>query len=297
MRKPRLVLRALCLCLLMAVAGCEKAMLDELPGDGEQTAERAKGAVDVVLRVAPGTAYPYETRAMTDLTEYCSRLNFVFYQNGEKKKALTQIKGEQADFGQVKLALLPGTYKLMVLAHSSYGGNPVLSDPEAIQFTNKLSYSDTFYYYGDLEVNSDTTTHELVLTRATSMVRFEVVDKLPANLHYFHFQYTGGTGVLNVTTGYGGNVDSRQEKKYEVDGYTAPLVMPLYTFLPGDEGQLSIRAAALTKAGDTIAVRQFDHVPIERGKMTVVSGAFFDRDHTLTIKGETAWEETHRITY
>jgi len=280
---------------------CEKPVFDDSEAGDKPTTtttqeDEGKTTGNLIIRVNGNSVMPYEvTRAVEDLTTYCSRLNFVIYKDGAKVKGLSQMKGDSG-YGQVAFDLAPGTYKLLVLAHSSYGGNPTVSDPENIHFTNALSYSDTFYYYGDIVATGESKTHDITLSRATTMVRFTIFDELPADLARVSFFYTGGSGVFNAVTGYGGDVDSRQEKLWDVTGYTAPFSMPCYTFLQQDTGTLNITVTALTATNDTIKQRVFE-VPVKHHKMTIVEGNFFDHGNSFTIKGETDWEESEAITY
>jgi len=294
----------------MFIAGqtsCEKVIFDEeetatersenvTNETGEKT-DKDKGKYNVVLRVSNFNMVPI-TRDVVDLTTYCTRLNFVVYQDGEKVKSKSQLKEEDTNFGEVKFLLDPdNTYKLMVLAHSSTGGNPTVSDPENIQFTNQLGYTDTFCYYGDLEVKSEETVHELVLTRASSQLCFTITDEIPEEVTHMYFYYSGGSGVLNAVTGYGGNVNSRQEKNVNIKGYKAPLPLRIYTFLREDEGHLDVKAEARDSNSKVILSREFKNIPMKRNSVTEYKGSFFAHDQSFTIKGETEWSDTIRLDF
>ena len=133
---------------IVLLNACEKAVIEEDDDSGQTIVTSA----NVVLSVKANTVSPFEsaTRAVVNITDYCKTFNFVLYQNGKKVKSITQKAGD-ADYGLVSLMLEPGTYQLLVLAHSSKG-NPSLADLEKIQFTNDDNFTDTFYYYGDLIV-------------------------------------------------------------------------------------------------------------------------------------------------
>jgi hypothetical protein len=236
-----------------------------------------------------------------DITTYCSRLNFVLYREGKKVKAVTQTKDEE-NYGQLAMTLEPGTYKLLVLAHSSKK-NPTLSHPDEIKFDNiDTSYSDTFYYYGDLVVKEDAPiqNHDIRLTRATTMVQLNISD-YPQDLNYITVYYTGGSGVFNAVTGYGGTVNSEQDvAKGVYENYVSqnrPIVIPVYTFLQQDAGSMFLRIAACTKDNEVIIQREYHNVPVERGKMTVFQGYFFDPENNFSLTAETGWETAATLTY
>lgn len=286
--------------LLMGTASftsCEKAIIEDddtasVTQKGTGTTNQKNSGGNVVLRVSGFVQRPFDdqtTRSVIDLTNYCTRLNFVVYKDGTKVKGLSQ-KQEDGGFGEVSMELEPGTYKLLVLAHSSVGGNPVVSDPENISFTNALGYSDTFSYYDDLEVTSETKTHSLTLSRNVSLLRFTINDSFPADVKYMHFYYTGGSGVLNAVTGYGGNVNSKQEKLVNVSTFSAPLTFNLYTFLQQDEATLKVRVSALSSDQKTvIAERTFDNVNMKHCMVTEYTGYFFDTRNSFSISAETDW--------
>lgn len=271
---------------------CEKAVLDD---GNNSTSGNSNGNLTITVTNWRQVAYTETTRAVVDITGYSSRLNFVIYKDGEKMKSLMQMQDEEG-YGTVSFTLESGTYKVLVLAHSSKG-NPTLASPENIKFTNSISYSDTFYYYGDVTVGSENQTHELTLTRATSMLRFIIADEIPETVAKIHFYYTGGSGVLNAVTGYGGNVDSKQEKLYNIEGLTAPLTLPIYTFLQTDEGKLKVRVEAKDKDNNVVLEREFADIPMKRNMITEYSGSFFEHEEAFLFKAETDWGGTIHETY
>lgn len=284
---------------MLLFSSCEKMVIDE---EETPSVVDAKNA-NIVLRVSSSSFQPYEasTRAVVDITTYCTRLNFVLYQEGKKVKAVTQTKDEEG-YGELSLVLVPGTYQLLVLAHSGFYGNPTLSNPEEIKFTNKeTGYSDTFYYYGNLEVSGEphVQNYDLLLTRATTLVKLQMND-YPQDLHHITVHYTGGSGVFNAITGFGGTVNSQQEVTWKVESrveQNIPFDFDVYTFLQQEKGAMSIKITAYTGSNETIMEREYDDVPVERGKMTVFQGYFFDPENNFSLTAETDWETAATLTY
>ena len=286
--------------LLMVCTSCEKMVIDEENPSSEQT-----GNANLVLRVSKSSFHPYDgdTKAVVDVSEYCTRFNFVLYQDGKKVKAVTQTKDEAGnDFGQVAMTVSTGTYQLMVLAHSSVGGNPVLSNPEEIQFTNALGYSDTFCYYGTIEVTTEQTTHDILLQRATTAVRLNFDEVFPDNMGNMKIYYTGESGVLNATTGYGGTTNSKQEKIVNMSSFAGQHTtysLPIYTFMRQDAGTLNIKITAYNNEGGVIVERSYEDVPIEHTKATDFEGEFFEHETepSFSFKLETDWQVATTIRY
>lgn len=270
--------------------------------------EVAPTSGNVMLRVtgsADGGAW--QTRA--DGSDYWTRLCFVLYQDGAKVASVTQSATDDS-FGQASLQLTTGTYDLLVLAHSS-DGNPTLTTPEKLQFTNQMGFTDTFYYYGSLQVTEEPQTHNITLTRATAMVRFIINDQLPASVAKMRFYYTGGSGALNAQTGLG-CVASKQSVMVnvaDVDG--PPYVFELYTIPREATANLTLTVTAYNASDVIVKERQFKDVTVERNIITEYAGSFFtdmpstnpDDDpkepgqDTFVVTADTEWGGTISKTY
>ena len=291
---------------VLLMTACEKAVVEEENATSTTSKTSTKsGKVNVTLRVAEFNFVPYtsshletskNTRSVVNITDYCTRLNFVLYKEGKKVESRSQMK-ENPGFGETTMTLDAGDYQLLVLAHSSKEGNPILTDPENIQFTNKLGYSDTFYYYGNLTVTNEEQTHDILLTRASSLLQFVITDEFPSEVTHIYFKYTGGSGVLNAVTGYGANVNSQQEKNASIKGFTAPITFNVWTFLKEDDGWLDVTVEALNANKQVILSRQFTDIPMHRNTITEYKGSFFAKEHTLNFTAETEWADTLHLSY
>lgn len=292
------VLMACCVCLVLV--SCEKAVFDEEQPKGEETCQLRVSvkAFDVI---------PFDiTRAGAALTSYCTRLNFVVYQNGKKVKGVSQEIGDE-DYGSVSMTLEPGAYQLLVLAHSAKE-NPTLTSPEKIQFTNKSGFTDTFYYYSDIEVEtSGANSYELELERVTAMFRLITTDAVPANVSRMRFYYTGGSGALDATKGVG-CINSIQTVFFDMtdDMHGKPLRLEAFTIPKDQTGKLKMTITAYDANDEVVCEREdeFADIPIERNKITEYTGAFFtkndhqqgnqdvDNGNSFEVRGNTEWAGT-----
>ena len=152
--------------LTMLIAACEKPILDE--------DIVTKNEANVILHMTrfEQTAF---TRAVTDITDLCTRLNIaIFDADGTKVKTVAQ-KDTDSDFGTVALTLSAGTYQLVVIAHCCDGSATITSTEKVTFPSNKVT--DTFYYYGDLVVTDSQQSYDLTLTRAVAMFRLVLTDE------------------------------------------------------------------------------------------------------------------------
>lgn len=313
-----------CLCMMaLTLLSCEKVVMDVQQDDILENS--ADEGVTVRLKVVEleNEMVVNTTRSLEDVSDVCTRLNFVVFKNGTKVKGISQQVGEES-FGTVNMTLQTGTYQLMVLAHSGKA-NPTLSNPEKVQFSNTdTGYSDTFYYYGDLTVNEadeegQVQSYEVKLSRAVSMFKLVIYDTVPENVNRFRIWYEGGSGALNTVTGFG-CVNSTQYVIYPYTAATAtsPLELVAYTFLHADEGELNIIVTAYGANDNIVKSREFTNVPMKRNQITQYAGNFFtgssgsedpvtpdnpvnpnnpDASGGFTITVETGWDGQSNYTY
>lgn len=248
------------------------------------------------------SVFQLEQTPFTDITrtapaDACTRLNFALYDaSGTKVKQINQTSTDP-DFGKASFQLEPGTYRLVVVAHSS-NGNPTMTDPEKIQFTNAQGYSDTFLYSEMITIGQEPLTLSLTLHRIVALCRFIITDDIPATVAKMRFYYTGGSGAFDAATGYG-SVNSKQDLKFDVT--SGQKQFDLYTFpYKGTESTIHLVVTALDASDVELTQHTFD-VPLEKNKISWFSGAFFTSgpSHTssASVTLNTTWSSETLLTY
>lgn len=265
----------LALVMIMMVQGCEKGILDE---ESEVTLDG-----NLMVDVLEIENIPFEslTRGDQAASEVCNRLNFAIYDmGGSRLKQINQEKGK-AGFGTVSFQLEEGDYELVVVAHSSKG-NPTMTNPAKIQFTNATGYTDTFLYTGKVSVDEESEGLTISLNRITSLCRFVITDDIPESVKKIQFYYTGGSGAFDAATGMG-CVASKQTVTFDLTSESRKQ-FDLYTFLHEPSDQIALKVTAMDADGKELYVREFD-VPMERNRITRLSGNFFDGSGSSTTIG------------
>ena len=285
--------------LAVLVAACEKPILDE---DVVSMKE-----ANVILHM---TQYEQEafgnsgnraaTRAATDITELCSRLNIaIFDAEGTKVKTVAQKEGD-ASFGTVALTLAAGTYQLVVIAHNAEGSATITSTEKVTFPNNKVT--DTFYYYGDLVVTSEVQSYDLTLTRAVAMFRMVLTDEeIPSTVTKFKFYYTGGSSTFSPSVGYG-CVNSKQT---EIRTVSDDGVYEIFTLPHTEEDVLTkLTVTALDANDNTVKERVFENVPVTRNQITRYTGSFFGNggsgqstDGTFRLTADPDWDSVNGYTF
>ena len=301
----------LAVAMMPGLLSCEKAVLDEeekqqgTESSKESSTKDTTEGANLVLRVSGFSVVPFETRAQVPIADYCTRLNFVVYRDSKKVKAITQKQGD-VNYGQVGMDLEKGLYQVLVVAHSSKG-NPSLANPEKIQFTNDDGFSDTFYFYGEVTVTDEQLVQDVVLERVTSMLRFQTEDPVPAEVQQIRLYFTGGSGALDATTGYG-CVNSQQMVYFDIteDMVGRPVCLETYTILKAETATLKLVVTAYgTNPNDgsvkILGEKEFASVPMERNKITQYSGWFFSErpqaSHSFRVVAETDWGGVTELEY
>ena len=280
------------LCTLLSISSCEKAINDSDTVVSDSVADK-----DANLRVTvfsiDKTPFEALTRAenaeadfgkATPASEACTRLNFTIYdEGGSRVKQVNQTSAE-ADFGKASFQLAEGTYLLVVVGHSA-SGNPTMTDPTKVQFTNATGYTDTYLCCGTVTIGEEKVDYQVSLDRITALCRFVLTDtEIPSEVKKMHFYYTGGSGAFNAQTGLG-CVNSKQDVKFDVSA--SQKQFDLYTFLHDLEGTIHLTVSALDALGVEILQRDFD-VPMQQNYITWLSGPFFGGSSTTGSTGITS---------
>lgn len=228
------------------------------------------------------------------LEDIFSRISFAFFNTDEKVKNVNQSIGDD-NFGTVNVNLAEGTYRFVVIAHSGKG-NCTISSPESISFY-KSKMTDTFCYYGTLEVGEDENEErEITLARAVAKIRIHINEDIPENVKQLKFYYTGGSSTLNATT-LKGCVNSRQTENLTV--VAGQKDYEVYTFPHEGDKKVKLTITALDQEGTDIASKAIEDIPVTANHITTYSGNLFgegetDRNSTgtsgITLKFDPTWE-------
>lgn len=272
------------LCLLTS---CEKALVNE-----DKTGKDESNLKVSVFEIEK-TPFTVLTRGEA-VSSVCTCLNFAVYApDGTRVRQVNQTS-EAANFGTAAFQLDKGDYLLVVVGHSS-GGNPTMTDPTCIKFTNAQGFSDTFLYCSNITIGEEVVDRQVSLDRIVSLCRFVITDDYPAGIAKIRFHYTGGSGAFDATTGLG-CINSKQDIRFDVTSRQKQF--DLYTFLHDTEGTIQLTVTAYDVNENILNEREFS-VPMEQNHITWMSGAFFSGSgvSSTTIAGVTVntdWAgETH----
>ena len=263
------------ICAAIVLVSCEKAIISD---ENESGATKGNLRVSVfqIEKTPFASLFPGSSQATTRVakaaSEACTRLNFAVYDQGGSRLKQVNQTSDMADFGHASFQLEEGTYQLVVVGHSA-NGNPTMTNPAKIQFTNSTGYTDTFQCYGEVTIGEEAVDYQVSLDRIVARCSFVLTDEtIPSDVKKMQFYYTGGSGAFNAATGLG-SVSSKQT--VTVDVTSGQKQFDLYTFLHEPSDNIALKVTALDASGNVLYERDFD-VPMEQNHITWLSGAFFN---------------------
>ena len=253
------------ICAVIALVSCEKSLITE-----DDKSADIMGNLRVSVFQIEKTPFASLTRAKEAASAVVTRLNFAVYDIDDSRVKQVNQTSDQRGFGTASFQLEEGTYQLVVVGHSA-NGNPTMTNPAKIQFTNATGYTDTYIYYSEVTIGEDVVDLQVSLDRIVALCRFVITDDIPADVRKMQFYYTGGSGAFNAATGLG-SVASKQT--VTVDVTSGQKQFDLYTFLHEPSDNIALKVKALDANGNVLYERDFD-VPMEQNHITWLSGAFF----------------------
>lgn len=283
---------------LLVLCSCEKVSLEE-PNTASEATTTTKQKGNLIVSVFQLEQTPFSSITRAVPADACTHLNFAVYSlNGTRIKQVNQTLGD-TDFGKTSFQLQEGSYRLIVVAHSS-SSNPTMTDPGQIKFTNSTGYSDTFLCSGIVEIKDEPVNMNLTLERIVALCRFVITDNYPTDVLRMRFQYTGGSGAFNALANPAvGCVNSTQTVTYEVT--TGLKQFDLYTFPLAKEGSsIHLTVSALDGNNNVLREREFD-VPVKRNEITSLTGNYFEEPTILSTVSSvnilTEWQGETQLTY
>ena len=271
MKKKNYALVASFLMMLVAtLTSCEKFALDETSTDPHD----ANANVTFHVSMGKNQSTEFNTKAAgfntkaadsnaIPLEKVCSRLSLGIFDEIGKVKTLNTLSTDK-EYGKLSVALDEGEYRVVIIGHNG-AGNCTISSPEKIKFSNN-KLTDTFYYYGRLNITSEETEETIELKRAVAQFKIHITDSvIPANARSIKFYYTGGSSTLDATSGYG-CVNSRQTEVFKLAKDQRDY--SVYTFPHEDSQGLNMKISILDADGKPFRELDKDNIEVKCNYIT-----------------------------
>lgn len=256
--------------------------------------ESRAGTADVAQ-----AASPWITRADTDgkknLSEckQITELEVALFPEGKDTMYLVTQFSTDKNFGQVKLYVPRGNYKMVAIAAAT--DNPSKDNKVSIKSKTEVVFpknevTDMFYTYQDIVVKDreESQNYNCILKRGVTVLQLNSQQEIrPDYIKSFKCTITGNCGnVFNPSTGYCLE-KTTLTKTYDISGdrfKAKRFLFTIYFFLGADDVTDITLATQSTDTEDKVAKDlSFKNVHMVKGKMTIYKGPFLSTHSAVSF--------------
>ena len=249
-------------------AACEKYVAEE----GTQSESKVIDGNLVVKAecVVTRAGETEENQESLPLKDRFTRMTMVLYQNDVRVDYVNQVNTDPG-FGTMSVDLDPGTYQLVVLAHSGQR-TPTTTNCHKISFSAPLT--DVFSYYGDVVIGKEASKITVQLTRAVAKIQLNITDEIPEGVSFFNYIYKGASVSFDPATQIG--VVSSTRRNVEIEKAEGVKTFELYTFVSSDNQTVDWDFAGYSESNEVIGSKKFSDIPVSLRKVTKIDSRVFD---------------------
>ena len=249
-------------------AACEKYVAEE----GTQSESKVIDGNLVVKAecVVTRAGETEENQESLPLKDRFTRMTMVLYQDDVRVDYVNQENSDPG-FGTMSVDLDPGTYQLVVLAHSGQR-SPTTTNCHKISFSAPLT--DVFSYYGDVVIGKEASKITVQLTRAVAKIQLNITDDIPDNVSFFNYIYKGASVSFDPATQIG--VVSSTRRNVEIEKAEGVKTFELYTFVSSDNQTVDWDFAGYSELNEVIGSKKFSDIPVSLRKVTKIDSPVFD---------------------
>ncbi len=249
-------------------AACEKYVAEE----GTQSESKVIDGNLVVKAecVVTRAGETEENQESLPLKDRFTRMTMVLYQDDVRVDYVNQENSDPG-FGTMSVDLDPGTYQLVVLAHSGQR-TPTTTNCHKISFSAPLT--DVFSYYGDVVIGKEASKITVQLTRAVAKIQLNITDEIPEGVSFFNYIYKGASVSFDPATQIG--VVSSTRRNVEIEKAEGVKTFELYTFVSSDNQTVDWDFAGYSELNEVIGSKKFSDIPVSLRKVTKIDSPVFD---------------------
>ena len=249
-------------------AACEKYVAEE----GTQSESKVIDGNLVVKAecVVTRAGETEENQESLPLKDRFTRMTMVLYQDDVRVDYVNQVNTDPG-FGTMSVDLDPGTYQLVVLAHSGQR-SPTTTNCHKISFSAPLT--DVFSYYGDVVIGKEASKITVQLTRAVAKIQLNITDEIPEGVSFFNYIYKGASVSFDPATQIG--VVSSTRRNVEIEKAEGVKTFELYTFVSSDNQTVDWDFAGYSELNEVIGSKKFSDIPVSLRKVTKIDSPVFD---------------------
>ena len=300
-------------------SACEK--VDTMERDDAN--DESEGVKEIVMHVG-GIAWSYEDSGICDAPSYGSRRDAsardaatrALDANGEAMKELWvfDVIGDSCalvckqtevddNFGSVSMKLSYGNHRLAVVCSRGEGSDVDVSN-------GRIAWEkvrDTFWNVVDCDVaKTGSTDISVTLKRVAARMRVTVNDVIPSDLKTISISGEPWYKGIDVKTGEAIGGLSSVEGVKDVSSLAVPsayvgtekkLAVSLWIMSKGNEWTEDVTVAMLDENGDVLSQSLCNGVPMQRNRVTNVTGYFLSGGASGNIILDDSWSDTYQFDF
>ena len=294
-------------------SACEKVDVMNENGSGEN-----EGVKEIVMHVG-GIAWSYEDSGICDAPSYGSRRDAAtraLEANGEAMKELWvfDVIGDSCalvckqtevddNFGSVAMKLSYGNHRLAVVCSRGEGSDVDVSN-------GRIAWEkvrDTFWNVVDCDVaKTGSTDISVTLKRVAARMRVTINDVIPSDLKTISISGEPWYKGIDAKTGEAIGGLSSIEGVTDVSSLAVPsayvgtekkLAVSLWIMSKGEEWTEDVTVKMLGKNGDVLSQSLCNGVPMQRNRVTNVTGYFLSGGASGNILLDDSWSDTYQFDF
>ena len=225
-------------------------------------------------------------------------VTLAFYKadNAEQYKE-TQFRSDPTTyttFGDFSLSLPMGSYTMVVLGYGLNDGEPAitLTSPTTATFGNYPA-RETFVATQAVNItNTNAVELSATLNRVISKMRVVSTDGRTENAESIRITFSAGSKAFNPSTGLASN-NTGFSNTVNITGTAVGVnAQPVtYLFLTSDEQTMTVTIDVLNALEESISHKVVENVPLQRNRLTTLTGTVFSASSTTDFEINTSWLE------
>ena len=230
-------------------------------------------------------------------------ITLAFYTTGGTEQyKVTQLRADASTyetFGEFSCSLPMGSYTMVVLGYGLNEGEPAitLTSPTSATFGDYPA-RETFVATQAVSITSTTAVEiSATLSRIVAKVKVHSTDGCTTNAVSVKMTFSAGGKAFNPTSGLA-TTNAGFSNVLPIQSSMGNSTNSIsYLFLATDEQSMTVTIDVLDADGESISHKVVNNVPLQRNRLTTLTGSLYNANSSSSFEVETDWLEEYNITF
>ena len=230
-------------------------------------------------------------------------ITLAFYTTGGTEQyKVTQLRADASTyetFGEFSCSLPMGSYTMVVLGYGLNEGEPAitLTSPTSATFGDYPA-RETFVATQAVSITSTTAVEiSATLSRIVAKVKVHSTDGCTTNAVSVKMTFSAGGKAFNPTSGLA-TTNAGFSNVLPIQSSLGNSTNSIsYLFLDTDEQSMTVTIDVLDADGESISHKVVNNVPLQRNRITTLTGSLYNASSSSSFEVETDWLEEFNINF